>query len=84
MIDQSTRPACLVGELDEDGYVKRSVLYLRSLSQVRRYYSDLQSVLEDITYREKLGRDPAALLAEYDDPPLADTPPRTRPIPACH
>jgi hypothetical protein len=51
MIDYSTRPACLVGELDEDGYVKTSVLYLRSLAQVRRYYADLQSVLEDTAYR---------------------------------
>jgi hypothetical protein len=81
MIDYSTRPACLAGELDEDGYVKRSVLYLRSLAQVRRYYADLQTVLEDVTYREKHGHGVAAMLAEHDDPPLADTPPRDTPHP---
>jgi hypothetical protein len=81
MIDYSTRPACLVGELDEDGYVKQSVLYLRSLAQVRRYYADLQALLEDITYREAHGRGVAARLAEHDDPPLADTPPTDAPHP---
>ncbi len=81
MTDYSTKPACLVGELDEDGYVKQSVLYLRSLAQVRRYYADLQTVLEDITYREKHGRGLASLLAEHDDPPLSGTPPTDAPHP---
>jgi hypothetical protein len=81
MIDYNTRPACLVGELDEDGYVKQSVLYLRSLAQVRRYYADLQAVLEDITYREKHGHSVLALLAEHDDPPLPDTPATDAPHP---
>jgi hypothetical protein len=81
IIDYSTRPACLSGELDEEGYVKQSILYLRSLAQVRRYYADLQTVLEDITYREKHGRGVAALLAQHHDPPLADTPPTDAPHP---
>jgi hypothetical protein len=81
MIDYSTRPACLAGELDEDGYVKHSVLYLRSLAQVRRYYADLQAILEDVTHRDKHGQSVRALLAEHDDPPLSDTPTTDAPHP---
>jgi hypothetical protein len=81
MIDYETYPASLVSELDDDGYVKRSTLYLRSLAPVRWYYADLKRIIEHVAYRERSGHDLRSALARHDDPPLAETPARETPTP---
>ena len=71
LADSETRPTSLVSELDDDGYVMQSTLYLRSLTQIRRYYRDLKRITE---YLENGGQDVSAVLASHDDPPLSQTP----------
>lgn len=71
LADVDASPACLTGWLGEEGYIERSLVYLRELDPVRSYYADLLRVKEHVrlnhcneSFRE--------LLAAHDDPPLPD------------
>lgn len=48
LIDIDESPACLTGWLGEEGYIERSLLYLRELDPVRAHYADLLRLKEHI------------------------------------
>lgn len=48
LIDIDETPACLTGWLGEEGYIERSLLYLRELDPVRAHYADLLRLKEHI------------------------------------
>ncbi|MGH2841485.1 MAG: hypothetical protein ACRDKY_11755 [Solirubrobacteraceae bacterium] len=69
LVDIETTPACITAQLGEQGYVERSLVYLRELDPVRTLFADMLRVKEHVRlnhYNEAI-RD---LLASHDDPPL--------------
>ncbi len=71
IVDIDTTPACLTGQLGEQGYIERSLVYLRELDPVRAYYADLLRVKEHVRlnhYNEAVRE----ILARHDDPPLTE------------
>ncbi len=72
LIDVEDSPACLTGWLGEEGYIERSLVYLRELDPVRSHYADMQRVKEHVSlnhYDDRIRE----TLASHDDPPLADS-----------
>jgi hypothetical protein len=63
-------PTCLTGWLGEEGYIERSLVYLRELDPVRTHYADMIRIEEHVRlnrYDERIRE----ILASHDDPPLA-------------
>jgi hypothetical protein len=77
LVDIETTPACLTAQLGEQGYIERSLVYLRELDPVRTHHADMLRVKEHIrlNHYDAAIRD---LLASHADPPL------TRPDPTTH
>jgi hypothetical protein len=71
LIDIDASPACLTGWLGEEGYIERSLVYLRELDPVRSHYADMQRVKEHVALN---GYDQSIreTLAAHDDPQLTD------------
>ena len=72
LVDIDESPACLTGWLGEEGYIERSLVYLREHDPVRSHYADMQRVKEHVQlnrYDERIRE----LLASHDDPPLAES-----------
>jgi hypothetical protein len=72
LVDIDACPACLTGWLGEEGYMERSLVYLRELDPVRTYYADMLRVKEHVR-RNHCNESVRELLASYDDPPLAES-----------
>lgn len=78
LVDVEDSPACLTGWLGEQGYIERSLVYLRALDPVRSHYADMQRVKEHVRlnhYDEGIRE----ILASHDDPPLSASGRETRP-----
>lgn len=69
LVDIDEKPACLTAWLGEEGYIERSLIYLRELDPVRAHYADMCRVREHVRQRlyDQRVRE---LLATHDDPPL--------------
>ena len=50
LVDMGAHPACLTGWLGEEGYIERSLLYLRELDPVRTHYADLLRLKDHINH----------------------------------
>jgi hypothetical protein len=50
LVDIGEHPACLTGWLGEEGYIERSLLYLRELDPVRAHYADLLRLKDHINH----------------------------------
>ncbi len=50
LVDIGEHPACLTGWLGEEGYIERSLLYLRELDPVRTHYADLLRLKDHINH----------------------------------
>jgi hypothetical protein len=72
LVDIDARPACLTGWLGEEGYIERSLVYLRELDPVRTYYDDMLRVEEHVR-RNHCNESFHELLASHRDPPLAES-----------
>jgi hypothetical protein len=72
LVDVGARPACLTAWLGEQGYIERSLVYLRELDPVRTHYADLRRVKEHVRLNQ-FDQGIRELLASYDDPPLSDS-----------
>jgi hypothetical protein len=75
LIDSEAVPACMVSELDDRGYIRRSTVYLRSSERVRRYLTDFREIARHVADLDEAGDGVEAVLERHDDPPLAATPP---------
>ncbi len=78
LVDIDDSPACLTGWLGEEGYIERSLVYLRELDPVRSHYADMQRVTEHLSvnhYDDSI----RGLLASHDDPPLAESDQQSHP-----
>ena len=78
LVDIDDSPACLTGWLGEQGYIERSLVYLRALDPVRTHYADMLRVKEHVRlnhYDERIRE----VLSSHDDPPLADSDHETHP-----
>lgn len=71
LVDIETTPACLTAQLGEQGYIERSLVYLRELDPVRTHYADMLRVKEHIrlNHFDEAIRD---RLASHDDPSLTE------------
>ena len=78
LVDIEDSPACLTGWLGEEGYIERSLVYLRELHPVRSHYADMLRVREHVTLNHFDGGI-REMLASRDDPPLADSDPQSHP-----
>ncbi|MDQ3722281.1 MAG: hypothetical protein M3376_04265 [Actinomycetota bacterium] len=80
LIDIDQTPACLTGWLGEEGYIERSLLYLRELDPVRTHYGDLLRLKEHINHchYDQTIRD--ILASHHDEPdPHASAHPALKP-----
>jgi len=71
LVDIETTPACLTAQLGEQGYIERSLVYLRELDPVRTLHGDMLRVKEHIRlhhYDEAIQE----ILDSHDDPPLRE------------
>lgn len=66
LVDIDARPACLTGWLGEEGYIERSLLYLRELDPVRTHYADLLRLKDHINHCH-YDQTIRAILASHDD-----------------
>lgn len=71
LIDIEKDPACLTGWLGDEGYVERSLVYLRELDPVRTHYADMLRVKEHAR-QHHYDRNIREILASHDDPPLSE------------
>jgi hypothetical protein len=69
LIDVDDCPACLTSWLGEEGYIERSLVYLRELDPVRTHYADMLRVKEHVRVNH-YDREIRDLLARHNDPPL--------------
>ena len=72
LVDIDDSPACLTGWLGEQGYIERSLVYLRELDPVRSHYADMLRVKEHVRLND-YDRSIREILASHDDPPLSDS-----------
>ena len=78
LVDIDNSATCLTGWLGEQGYIERSLIYLRALDPVRSHYADMLRVKEHVKlnhYDQRIRE----LLASRNDPPLAPTDHETHP-----
>ena len=66
LVDIDARPACLTGWLGEEGYIERSLLYLRELDPVRTHYADLLRLKDHIAHCH-YDQTIREILASHDD-----------------
>lgn len=66
------------GWLGEEGYIERSLVYLRELDPVRSHYSDMLRVKEHVTVN-RYDQSIREMLASHDDPPLSTSEHKTHP-----
>ncbi len=78
LVDIEESPACLTGWLGEEGYMERSLVYLRELDPVRTHQADMLRVKEHVR-RSHYDESIRGRLAAHDDPPLLDSDRATRP-----
>ena len=71
LIDIDQTPACLTGWLGEEGYIERSLLYLRELDPVRAHYADLLRLKEHID-RYHYDQAIREILSSHEDDASAD------------
>ncbi len=72
LVDIDDSPTCLTGWLGEEGYIERSLVYLRALDPVHTHHADMLRVKEHVRlnhYDERIRE----VLASHDDPPLAES-----------
>ena len=69
LVDIDTGPACLTGWLGEEGYIERSLVYLRELDPVRTAYADMLRVGEHVVLN-RCNESVRELLDAHEDPPL--------------
>ena len=72
LVDVDARPACLTAWLGEQGYIERSLVYLRELDPVRTHYADMLRVQEHVRLNQ-YDQGIREILASHDDPPLSDS-----------
>lgn len=72
LVDVDASPACLTAWLGEQGYIERSLVYLRELDPVRTHYADMLRVKEHVRLNQ-YDESVREILASHDDPPLSDS-----------
>ena len=70
LVDIDEHPACLTGWLGEEGYIERSLLYLRELHPVRTHYTDMLRIKEQV-HHHRYDESIRERLAAHDDPEIA-------------
>jgi len=70
LVDIDECPACLTGWLGEEGYIERSLVYLRDLDPVRTHYADMQRIKEHVR-RQNFDERIREILRSHADPEIA-------------